>query len=143
MQGNEACLEGAMAAGCMLFAGYRITPATEIAELMSRRLQRVGGVYVKEEAELASLEMLLGSSAARWKSMMAASAMAYALCAKIAYPAMAEIPCVIVDAQRAGPGTAVAEKSMQGDVYQVRYGNDGDYSIIAPASSSHRELFDL
>jgi len=144
MQGNEACVEGGIAAGCMLFAGYPITPATEIAELMSRRLPRVGGVYVQGEDELASLGMVLGASAAGWKAMTATSGNGICLMQEeIGYAAMTEIPCVIVDAQRAGPGTGVATKSMQGDVYQVRYGSNADYSIIALAPSSPQELFDL
>jgi 2-oxoglutarate ferredoxin oxidoreductase subunit alpha len=144
MQGNEACVEGAIAAGCMLFAGYPITPATEIAELMARRLPGVGGVYVQGEDELASLGMVLGASAAGWKAMTATSGNGICLMQEeIGYAAMTEIPCVIVDAQRAGPGTGVATKSMQGDVYQVRYGSNADYSIIALAPSTPQELFDL
>jgi len=144
MQGNEACVEGAIAAGCMLFAGYPITPATEIAELMARRLPRVGGVYVQGEDELASLGMVIGASSGGWKAMTATSGNGICLMQEeIGYAAMTEIPCVIVDAQRAGPGTGVATKSMQGDVYQVRYGSNADYSIIALAPSSPQELFGL
>jgi 2-oxoglutarate ferredoxin oxidoreductase subunit alpha len=144
MQGNEACVEGALAAGCMLFAGYPITPATEIAEFMARRLPQVGGIYVQGEDELASLGMVLGASAAGWKAMTATSGNGICLMQEeIGYAAMTEIPCVIVDAQRAGPGTGIATKSMQGDVYQVRYGSNADYSIIALAPSSPQEMFDL
>ncbi len=144
MQGNDACVEGALAAGCMLFAGYPITPATEIAEAMSRRLPPVGGIYVQGEDELASLGMVLGASAAGWKAMTATSGNGICLMQEeIGYAAMTEIPCVIVDAQRAGPGTGIATKSMQGDVYQVRYGSNADYSIIALAPSSPQEMFDL
>lgn len=144
MQGNEACVEGALAAGCMLFAGYPITPATEVAEIMARRLPEVGGIYVQGEDELASLGMVLGASAAGWKAMTATSGNGICLMQEeIGYAAMTEIPCVIVDAQRAGPGTGIATKSMQGDVYQVRYGSNGDYSIIALAPSSPQETFDL
>jgi 2-oxoglutarate ferredoxin oxidoreductase subunit alpha len=144
MQGNEACMEGALAAGCMLFAGYPITPATEIAELMARRLPQAGGIYVQGEDELASLGIVLGASAAGWKAMTATSGNGICLMQEeIGYAAMTEIPCVIVDAQRAGPGTGIATKSMQGDVYQVRYGSNADYSIIALAPSSPQEMFDL
>ncbi|MBW2148534.1 MAG: 2-oxoacid:acceptor oxidoreductase subunit alpha [Deltaproteobacteria bacterium] len=144
MQGNEACVEGAIAAGCMLFAGYPITPATEIAEFMAGRLPRVGGVYVQGEDELASLGIVAGASAGGWKAMTATSGNGICLMQEeIGYAAMAEIPCVIVDAQRAGPGTGAATKSMQGDVYQVRYGSNADYSIIALAPSSPQEMFDL
>jgi len=144
MQGNEACMEGALAAGCMLFAGYPITPATEIAELMARRLPQAGGIYVQGEDELASLGIVLGASAAGWKAMTATSGNGICLMQEeIGYAAMTEIPCVIVDAQRAGPGTGIATKSMQGDVYQVRYGSNADYSIIALAPSSPQEMFNL
>ncbi len=144
MQGNEACVEGAIAAGCMLFAGYPITPATEIAEFMARRLPRVGGIYVQGEDELASLGIVVGASAGGWKAMTATSGNGICLMQEeIGYAAMAEIPCVIVDAQRVGPGTGAATKSMQGDVYQVRYGSNADYSIIALAPSSPQELFYL
>ena len=144
MQGNEACVEGAIAAGCMLFAGYPITPATEISEFMARRLPQVGGVFVQGEDELASLAMVIGASAGGWKAMTATSGNGICLMQEeIGYAAMAEIPCVIVDAQRVGPGTGTATKSMQGDVYQVRYGSNADYSIIALAPSSPQEMFDL
>ena len=144
MQGNEACMEGALAAGCMLFAGYPITPATEIAELMARRLPQAGGIYVQGEDELASLGIVLGASAAGWKAMTATSGNGICLMQEeIGYAAMTEIPCVIVDAQRAGPGTGIATKSMQGDVYQVRYGSNADYAIIALAPSSPQEMFNL
>ena len=144
MQGNDACMEGALAAGCMLFAGYPITPATEIAEMMARRLPQAGGIYVQGEDELASLGIVLGASAAGWKAMTATSGNGICLMQEeIGYAAMTEIPCVIVDAQRAGPGTGIATKSMQGDVYQVRYGSNSDYSIIALAPSSPQEMFDL
>ena len=144
LQGNQACMEGALAAGCMLFAGYPITPATEIAELMARRLPQAGGIYVQGEDELASLGIVLGASAAGWKAMTATSGNGICLMQEeIGYAAMTEIPCVIVDAQRAGPGTGIATKSMQGDVYQVRYGSNADYAIIALAPSSPQEMFDL
>ncbi len=144
LQGNEACGEGALAAGCRLFAGYPITPATEIAEFMAARLPRVGGIYVQGEDELASLGMVLGASAAGWKAMTATSGNGICLMQEeIGYAAMTELPCVIVDAQRAGPGTGIATKSMQGDVYQVRYGSNSDYSIIALVPASPQEMFDL
>jgi len=144
MQGNEACVEGAIAAGCRLFAGYPITPATEISELMSRRLPQVGGVFVQGEDELASLAMVIGASTGGWKAMTATSGNGICLMQEeVGYAAMAEIPCVIVDAQRVGPGTGAATKSMQGDVYQVRYGSNADYSVIVLAPSSPQEMFDF
>ncbi len=144
MQGNEACAEGAIAAGCKLFAGYPITPATEIAEIMSQRLPQVGGVYVQGEDEIASLAMVVGASTASWKAMTATSGNGICLMQEeIAYAAMTEVPCVLVDAQRVGPGAGSATKAMQGDFYQVRYGGNADYSIIALAPDSPQEMFEL
>ncbi len=142
-QGNHACVEGAIAAGCQLFAGYPITPATEISELMSRRLPETGGIFVQGEDELASLAMVIGAVQTGWKAMTATSGPGISLMQEnIGYAAISETPCVIVDSQRVGTGTGIATKSMQGDVYQVRYGSHGDYSIIALAPSSPQEMFD-
>lgn len=143
-QGNQACVEGAVAAGCRLFAGYPITPATEISELMARRLPEVDGVFVQGEDELASLAIVIGASQGGWKAMTATSGPGISLMQEnIGYACLTETPCVLVDAQRVGTGTGIATKSMQGDVYQVRYGSHGDYSIIALAPSSSQEMFDM
>lgn len=142
-QGNQACVEGAIAAGCKLFAGYPITPSTEIPELLAKRLPESGGVFVQGEDELASLAMVIGASQTGWKAMTATSGPGISLMQEnIGYAAITETPCVIVDSQRVGTGTGIATKSMQGDVYQVRYGSHGDYSIIALAPSSPQEMFD-
>jgi 2-oxoglutarate ferredoxin oxidoreductase subunit alpha len=143
-QGNRACVEGALVAGCRLFAGYPITPATEISEIMSERLPEVDGVFVQGEDELASLGIVVGASLGGWKAMTATSGPGISLMQEnIGYAAMTETPCVLVDAMRVGGGTGIATKPMQGDVYQVRFGSHGDYSIIALAPSSPQEMFDL
>ena len=143
-QGNDACVEGAIAAGCNLFAGYPITPATEISERMSRRIFEVGGIFVQGADELDSLALVIGSVWGGWKAMTATAGNGICLMQEnIGFSAMTETPCVIVDVQRAGPATGAATKSMQGDVYQVRYGSNADYSIIALAPNSPQEMFDL
>lgn len=143
-QGDEACAEGAIAAGCNLFAGYPITPATEISERLSWRLFDVGGIFVQGADELDSLTIVIGAACGGWKAMTATSGNGICLMQEcIGYAAITETPCVIVDVQRAGPGTGVATKTMQGDVYQVRYGSNADYSIIALVPDSPQEMFDL
>lgn len=144
LQGDEACAEGAIAAGCDLFAGYPITPATEVSERLSWRLFDVGGIFVQGADELDSLTIVIGAACGGWKAMTATSGNGICLMQEcIGYAAITETPCVIVDVQRAGPGTGVATKTMQGDVYQVRYGSNADYSIIALAPDSPQEMFDL
>ena len=144
LQGDEACAEGAIAAGCNLFAGYPITPATEVSERLSWRLFDVGGIFVQGADELDSLTIVIGAACGGWKAMTATSGNGICLMQEcIGYAAITETPCVIVDVQRAGPGTGVATKTMQGDVYQVRYGSNADYSIIALVPDSPQEMFDL
>jgi len=143
-QGDEACAEGALAAGCNLFAGYPITPATEISERLSWRLFDVGGIFVQGADELDSLTIVIGATCAGAKTMTATSGNGICLMQEcIGFAAITETPCVIVDVQRAGPGTGIATKTMQGDVYQVRYGSNADYAIIALAPESPQEMFDL
>ena len=144
LSGDEACAEGALAVGCNLFAGYPITPATEISERLSWRLFDVGGIFVQGADELDSLTIVIGAVHAGAKAMTATSGNGICLMQEcIGYAAITETPCVIVDVQRAGPGTGVATKTMQGDIYQVRYGSNADYSIIALAPQSCQEMFDL
>lgn len=144
LQGQQACAEGAIAAGVDLFAGYPISPATEIAETMARRLPQAGGIYLQGADELDSLIIVIGSVWGGYKSMTATSGNGICLMQEnIGYAAMTETPCVIVDMMRAGPGTGIATKSAQGDIYQVRYGSNGDYSVIALAPESPQEMFDL
>jgi 2-oxoglutarate ferredoxin oxidoreductase subunit alpha len=144
MQGDEACAEGAIAAGCTFFAGYPITPATEIAEHMARRLPQVGGVFIQMEDEIASISAVIGAAVGGAKAMTATSGPGFSLMQEnIGYAAMAEIPCVIVDVQRLGPSTGRPTSPSQGDVMQARWGTHGDHPIIALSPSSVREAFDL
>ena len=116
MQGNEACVEGAIAAGMRFFAGYPITPSTEIAETCAKRLPQVGGHFIQMEDELASMAAIIGASAAGAKSMTATSGPGFSLKQEnIGYACLAEIPCVIVDVQRSGPSTGLATSPSQGD----------------------------
>ncbi len=144
LQGDEACAEGAIAAGCRFFAGYPITPATEIAEVLSRRLPQVGGQFIQMEDELASIAAVIGASVGGVKSMTATSGPGFSLMQEnIGYAAMTEVPCVIVDVQRLGPSTGRPTSPSQGDVMQARWGTHGDHPIIALAPSTVREAFDL
>ncbi len=144
MQGNEACAEGAIAAGCRFFAGYPITPATEIAEILARRLPQVGGKFIQMEDEIASLSAVIGASVGGAKAMTATSGPGFSLMQEnIGYAAMAEIPCVIVDVQRAGPSTGLPTAPSQGDVMQARWGTHGDHPIIVLSPSSVAETFHL
>jgi 2-oxoglutarate ferredoxin oxidoreductase subunit alpha len=144
MQGDEACAEGAIAAGCRFFAGYPITPATEIAEVLARRLPQVGGKFIQMEDEIASMAAIIGASVGGAKSMTATSGPGLSLMQEnIGYAAMAEIPCVVVDVQRLGPSTGRPTSPSQGDVMQARWGTHGDHPIIALSPSSVREVFDL
>ncbi len=144
MQGDEACAEGAVAAGCRFFAGYPITPATEIAETLSRLLPRVGGKFIQMEDEIASIAAVIGASVGGAKALTATSGPGFSLMQEnIGYAAMAEIPCVIIDVQRLGPSTGRPTSPAQGDVMQARWGAHGDYPTIALAPSTVREAFDL
>jgi 2-oxoglutarate ferredoxin oxidoreductase subunit alpha len=144
MQGDEACAEGALVAGCTFFAGYPITPATEIAEILALRLPQVGGKFIGMEDEIASLAAVIGASVGGAKAMTATSGPGFSLMQEnIGYAVMAEIPCVIVDVQRLGPSTGRPTRTSQGDVMQARWGTHGDHPIIALSPSSVRETFDL
>ena len=144
MQGDEACAEGALAAGCRFYAAYPITPATEIAEILARRLPQVGGYFIQMEDEIASIAAVIGAAVGGAKAMTATSGPGFSLMQEnIGYAAMAEIPCVIVDVQRLGPSTGRPTSPSQGDVMQARWGTHGDHPIIALSPSSVRETFDL
>jgi len=144
MQGDEACAEGAIAAGCSFFAGYPITPATEIAEVLSRRLPQVGGKFIQMEDEIASMAAIIGASVGGAKVLTATSGPGISLMQEnIGYAAIAEIPCVVVNVQRLGPSTGRPTSPSQGDVMQARWGTHGDHPIIALAPASVRETFDL
>jgi len=143
-QGNEACTEAAIIAGCRFFAGYPITPASEIAEHMAKRLPQVGGVAIQMEDELASIGAVIGASWTGNKAMTATSGPGFSLMQEsIGYAFMTETPCVIVNVQRAGPSTGQATKCGQGDVMQARWGTHGDYSAIVLSPSSVQEMFSL
>jgi len=143
-QGNEACAEAAIAAGCRFFAGYPITPAIEIAEHLAEDLPQVGGIAIQMEDELASLGAVIGASWAGAKAMTATSGPGFSLMQEnIGYAFMTETPCVIVNVQRVGPSTGQATKCGQGDVMQARWGTHGDYISIVLSPNSVQEMFDL
>jgi len=144
INGDEACAEGGVAAGCTFFAGYPITPATEVAERMSRRLPQVGGIYVQMEDEIASMAALIGASCAGAKAMTSTSGPGFSLMMEnIGLACMMEAPCVIVNIMRAGPSTGLPTLVAQQDVMQARWGAHGDYEIIALAPDSPQEAFEL
>lgn len=142
LNGDMACAEGALAAGCRFFAGYPITPATEIAEHMSRRLPKVGGVFIQMEDEIGAMAAILGASCAGVKSMTATSGPGFSLMMEnIGLGIAMETPCVLVNVQRAGPSTGLPTLGAQGDMMQARWGSHGHYEIIALAPASPREIF--
>ena len=144
IQGNQACAEGAIAAGARFFGGYPITPSTEIAEVLARELPKVGGKFIQMEDEIASLAAVIGASVAGVKSMTATSGPGFSLMQEhIGYAYMAEVPCVIVDVQRGGPSTGLPTKVAQADTMQARWGTHGDYQAIALAPSSVAECFNF
>lgn len=144
MQGNEACVEGALAAGMRFYGGYPITPSTEIAEISAQRLPLVGGKFIQMEDEIAGMAATIGGSLAGLKSMTATSGPGFSLKQEnIGYAALAEIPCVIVDVQRAGPSTGLPTAPSQGDIMQAKWGTHGDHPVIALSPTSVRETFDL
>ncbi len=144
LNGDTACAEGAISAGCRFFAGYPITPATEIAERMSDRLPQVNGTYIQMEDELASMNAILGASWAGVKSMTSTSGPGFSLMMEnLGLGIMLETPCVLVNIQRAGPSTGLPTMVAQADIMQARWGSHGSYEIIALAPSSIQEMFDL
>jgi 2-oxoglutarate ferredoxin oxidoreductase subunit alpha len=144
MSGDLACAEGALAAGCRFFGGYPITPATEIAERMARRLPEIGGVYIQMEDEIGSIAAVIGASYAGKKAMTATSGPGFSLMQEnIGLAVMTEAPLVIVDIMRGGPSTGQPTMPGQQDVMQAKWGSHGDYEIIALAPSSVQEMFDL
>ncbi|MBT3245976.1 MAG: 2-oxoacid:acceptor oxidoreductase subunit alpha [Actinobacteria bacterium] len=144
VQGNEACVRGALAAGCNFYAGYPITPSSEIAEIMVRRLPDAGGVFIQMEDEIASLATVIGASLAGSKAMTATSGPGFSLMQEhIGFATMAEVPCVIVDVMRGGPSTGLPTSPSQGDIMQARWGTHGDHPAIVLAPSSVGEVFDL
>ena len=144
MNGDVACAEGAIAAGCRFFAGYPITPATEIAEHLSQRMPEIGGIYIQMEDEIGSIAAVIGASYTGLKAMTATSGPGFSLMQEnIGLAVMTEAPCVIVDVMRGGPSTGQPTLPGQQDVMQAKWGSHGDYEIIALAPSSVQEMFDL
>jgi 2-oxoglutarate ferredoxin oxidoreductase subunit alpha len=142
VQGNEACVEGALYAGLTFFAGYPITPSTEIAEHLSVRLPRMGGKFIQMEDEIASICALVGASLTGCKVMTATSGPGFSLMQEgLGFAIMAEIPCVIVNVQRGGPSTGNPTHVSQGDVMQARWGTHGDHAIVALTASNHQDVF--
>jgi 2-oxoglutarate/2-oxoacid ferredoxin oxidoreductase subunit alpha len=144
MQGNEAIALGAIAAGCRFYAGYPITPSTEVAEVLSRELPKLGGKFIQMEDEIASMAAIIGARVGGLKSMTATSGPGFSLMQEnIGYAAMTEVPCVVVNVQRLGPSTGQPTAASQGDVMQARWGTHGDHPIIALSPISVRQSFDL
>ena len=144
MNGDEACAEGALAAGCSFFGGYPITPSTEIAEHLARRMPQIGSVFIQMEDELASMAAILGASAAGARSMTATSGPGLSLMMEnLGLAIMLELPCVVVDVQRGSPSTGLPTMPGQSDVMQARWGSHGDYEIVAYSPWSVQEMFDL
>jgi len=144
MQGDEACAEGAIAAGCNYYAGYPITPASEVMERIGQRFAQLPGhVFKQMEDEIASIGSVIGASWAGARAMTATSGPGLSLMLEnIGYAIVTETPCVVVDVQRAGPGTGQATRPAQGDVMQVRWGAHGDYEIIVISPWSVQEAYD-
>lgn len=143
-QGNVACAEGAIAAGCRFFAGYPITPSSEIAEVLALRFPVIGGNFIQMEDEIAAMGAVIGGSLGGVKSMTATSGPGFSLKQEnIGFAAMTEVPCVIVNVQRGGPSTGLPTHAAQSDVMQARWGTHGDHPIIVLCPSSVRETYDL
>lgn len=144
IQGNEACVEGAIKAGARFFAGYPITPSTEIAELMAEKLPLIGGVFMQMEDEIASIATIIGASIAGAKAMTATSGPGFSLMQEnLGFASMIELPIVVVNVTRGGPSTGTPTKASQSDFMQARWGCHGDHPVIVLAPSSVQEVYDL
>ncbi|MGM0405253.1 MAG: 2-oxoacid:acceptor oxidoreductase subunit alpha [Thermoplasmatota archaeon] len=144
LDGNTACAEGAIAAGCTFFAGYPITPASEILERIANRFPEIHGSYLQMEDELASIAAILGASWAGRKAMTATSGPGFSLMMEnYGLGLMTETPCVIVNVMRGGPSTGLPTKVAQGDVNQTRWGTHGDVGVVVYVPSSPQEMFDM
>ena len=142
LPGNRACALGAVAAGCRFFAGYPITPSSEVAETMARELPRVGGVFVQMEDEIASLAAVVGASLGGAKAMTATSGPGFSLMQEnLGYAAITETPCVIINVMRGGPSTGMPTRPSQGDIMQARWGTHGDHPVIVVSPSSVQEIY--
>ncbi|MCS7258988.1 MAG: 2-oxoacid:acceptor oxidoreductase subunit alpha [candidate division WOR-3 bacterium] len=144
LSGNEATALGALKAGVRFFAGYPITPSTEIAEVMAEELPKVGGIFIQMEDEIASICAVIGAGASGMRAMTATSGPGFSLMQEgIGYAVMAEVPCIIVNVQRGGPATGLPTKVSQADVMAARWGTHGDHPIVALAPYSVLESFEL
>jgi 2-oxoglutarate ferredoxin oxidoreductase subunit alpha len=142
VQGNEACVEGALYAGLDFFAGYPITPSTEVAELLSYRLPAKGGKFIQMEDELSSMCAIIGASLTGKKTMTATSGPGFSLKQEaIGFAVMTETPCVVINVQRGGPSTGLPTSASQGDVMQTRWGTHGEHAIIALTASNNQDIF--
>ena len=144
MQGNEACVRGAIAAGMTFYAGYPITPSTEIAEISALLLPKIGGVFIQMEDEISSMAAIIGASSVGAKAMTATSGPGFSLMQEnIGYASMTEMPCVVVNVQRSGPSTGLPTSPSQGDVMQARWGTHGDHPVIVLCPSNVEETYHL
>ena len=144
INGDTACAEGALAAGCTFFGAYPITPATEVAERMAERLPNLGGTFIQMEDEIAAITSILGAAWTGAKTMPATSGPGFSLMMEtVGLAVVTETPCVVVNVQRGGPSTGLPTMGAQADMMQARWGSHGDYEIIALAPSSPQEMFDL
>lgn len=144
MQGNEACVRGAIAAGMTFYAGYPITPSTEVAEISAQLLPKLGGCFIQMEDEISSMAVIIGASAVGAKAMTATSGPGFSLMQEnLGYAAMIEMPCVVVNVQRSGPSTGLPTSPSQGDVMQTRWGTHGDHPIIVLCPSTVDETYHL
>ncbi|NOZ63088.1 MAG: 2-oxoacid:acceptor oxidoreductase subunit alpha [Calditrichaeota bacterium] len=144
MTGNEACAEGAIVAGCRFFAGYPITPSSEIAEILSEKLPQVGGKFIQMEDEISSMGAIIGASLTGAKSMTATSGPGFSLKQEnLGYASLTEVPCVVVNVMRGGPSTGLPTLAAQGDIMQTRWGTHGDHPIIVLMPNGVRETFEL
>jgi len=142
--GNEAMVEGALAAGCRFFAGYPITPQNEVPERMSVRLPQLGGVFIQMEDEMASISAVVGASFAGLKAMTSTSGPGFSLMQEVmSWASSIEVPMVVADVQRTGPGAGIVNLPHHSDIIQAHYGGNGEYPVIAYAPSSCQELFDF
>lgn len=144
LQGNECCCEAAILAGVKFFAGYPITPSSEIAEVLAERLPQIGGKFVQMEDEIASMAAIVGASLTGAKSMTATSGPGFSLKQEnLGFAAFTEVPCVVVNVQRSGPSTGLPTSPAQGDIMQARWGTHGDHPAVALYPSTVGEIFDM
>lgn len=142
LQGNEACVEGALAAGMKFFAGYPITPSTEVAEISAQKLPLIGGKFIQMEDEISSMAAIIGASLTGAKCMTATSGPGFSLMQEnIGYAAITEVPCVVVNVQRGGPSTGLPTSPAQGEIMQAKWGTHGDHPAIALYPNSVDEIY--